>query len=54
MKLLEKSTKEGDSPVIENNITLIAIPEYSKTRIAWRNPGELTPKAKYILRSIVN
>ena len=54
MKLLETNIKEGDNPVIEMHMTLIIAPEYFKTRVAWRNPPELTGKAKYILKSIVN
>ena len=48
MKLLESNAKGGDSPVIENNMTLIIVREYSKTRMAWRNLPELTGKAQYI------
>ena len=52
---LESPTKEGNSPVCENGfILLVIILEYFETRMARRNPGELTPKAKYSLRSIVN
>jgi hypothetical protein len=34
--------------------TFAIILEYSKTRIAWGNQPELTGKAKYSERSIVN
>ena len=47
-------TLEGNSPVRENILSLIAILEYLETRMARGNPAELTAKAKYSLRSIVN
>ena len=52
---LESPTKEGNSPVRENGfILLVVILEYPDTRMGRENPGELTPKAKYSSRSIVN
>jgi hypothetical protein len=45
--VLESTTLEGNSPVRENNTTLIAILEYLETRVARGNPPELTGKAKY-------
>ena len=41
--------QEGNSPVYENKISLTVILEYFETRIARRNPAELTAKAKYIV-----
>jgi len=53
--VLESTAKGGNSPVSENDVvSFVAILEYPGTRIAWGNPAELTAKAKYVLRSIVN
>ena len=53
--MLESGTKEGKSPVNENEFVLpILLLKYFETQMARRNPGELTPKAKYSSRSIVN
>ena len=55
MKLLETNATVGDSPVIEIIVTLfVTVLEYFETRIPRRNPPELTGKAKYSFRSIVN
>ncbi len=53
--MLESRTKEGNSPVSENGFILFVIfLEYFETRMARRNLPELTGKAKYSSRSIVN
>ena len=53
--MLERTAKEGNSPVVEINLLfLVVVLEYLETRVAWGNPAELTAKAKYIKRSIVN
>jgi len=45
---LEGATKEGDSPVGENYITLLVILlEYLEVRTPWGNPAGLSAKAKY-------
>ena len=55
MKRLERRAIGGNSPVIENGfVLLIVILEYFDKRNRRRNPGGLTPKAKYSPRSIVN
>ena len=41
-------------PYMKTNNLSCFILEYLKTRIAWGNPPELTGKAKYFLRPIVN
>ena len=52
---MESGAKEGNSPVNENMIILsVIILKYFETRMARRNLPELTGKAKYSLRSIVN
>ena len=48
-------TPEGNGPVRENNdIFFVADLEYLETRIARGNQPELTGKAKYSWRPIVN
>ena len=55
MKWLERHTIEGNSPVNENGFALSeSLREYFDKRNRRRNPGGLTPKAKYSPRSIVN
>ena len=47
---LESSTTEGESPVSENNITLLNMfPSTTKQVEFCGNPGEPSPKAKYSL-----
>ena len=52
--MLESKTLESNSLVSENKKTFIVILEYSKTQMAWGNLPELTGKAKYYTRPIVN
>ena len=52
---LGSPTKEGNSPVCENNVTLLdAFLEYPDKRLRRGNLPALTGKAKYVQRSIVN
>jgi hypothetical protein len=52
---LERYGIEGDTPVTENVMdSFVLVPEYFETRIARRNLPELTGKAKYSMRPIVN
>ncbi len=52
---LERYGIEGDTPVTENVMnSFVHVPEYFETRIARRNLPELTGKAKYSMRPIVN
>ena len=47
---LERAAKEGDSPVNENNVTLlIVLLEYHRERKPCGNPAVLSAKAKYYL-----
>ena len=46
---LESLTQEGDSPLNENEVSLVSTLEYPETRMARGNPAELTAKAKYML-----
>ena len=53
--MLESTTQEGNSPVHEIlSDFFVSVLEYLETRVARGNLPELTGKAKYILRSIVN
>jgi len=52
--MLESMTPVGNSPVTENKTSSIVILEYLETRMARGNLPELTGKAKYCTRSIVN
>ncbi len=52
---LGRSGIEGDTPVTENALnSFVHAPEYFETRIARRNLPELTGKAKYCKKPIVN
>ena len=52
---MERHSIEGDTPVTENILnSFVHVLEYFETRIARRNLPELTGKAKYSWRSIVN
>ncbi len=52
--MLESKTIVGNSPVSENKKSFIVTLEYLETRMARGNLPELTGKAKYYTRPIVN
>ena len=55
MKHLGRCDIKGDIPVTENDLnSFVHVLEYFRTRIAGRNLPELTGKAKYSKRPIVN